>query len=1381
MRRQLVFAVSLGVLWLCGLLILLQRASPVISSPVARTSASPGDVVINEVAWAGTMANTNHEWIELKSNKTVTVNLTNWQIRSSDGSPSITLSGEIPPGGYFLLARTNYTNVVDVPADLIYTGALVDGGEILTLTDDLDNVIDTANTNGGPWPAGTGGSGTPPRATMERVNPLAPDTDSNWASNDGVIRNGYDVNGNPINGTPKQPNSATPSDLRITKSVPGQVLVDHEITYTLMFGNAGGKNAIGVTITDTLPLSVTFITQTSPFTFTQNGQWLVWRIDVLSSYSGTLSFSVVVTPEIGLLGWITNTAVITSQVPDYRLDNNVVTATTLIRLPQADLDIHKSGPMSVTGGYELTYTIALSNTGEVDAAHVIVTDTLPPGATYVRGTEAYSLSRPLSDTLVWQLDDVAVGGPALSLTVVVTTAVDASGWLTNQVTVTTVTSETVLANNISSAVTFVTPQSADLSIRKSAPISVTAGNEITYTLAVSNVGQLDAPGVRVTDTLPVSITLIRQSAPFTFTQQGQALVWEVGDVLTSAPPVSWTVTGRVDLNLAGAVTNVVQASTTAVEMFTANNTAQAATLVIPPPTALLIHGVMYDGYQLNDTDEAIQIINVGLLPVNVQGYTVTEGTSQGVRFPTYTLQVHQRVWLAKDAQAFFDSFGFWPDFAVTTPPTAPVQLLNGSWAGLANTGGDVQIKSKAGHVLDRLVYGNQSLPPSGWSGPTLSYYSVGGETGQILARAPDERTGLPIPDTDTAADWIQSTGNYTTGRRVLYPGWDMTYPVSDMAGLFWPFTTTAPATVTLGIAPDYAFEVVRDAIRSAQRSIEIETYELLSFGVITEVVQKARAGVSVTVLLEGEPIPNVDNQELWACQEIEAAGGQCWFMHDYHPTSAYIYDRYDLIHAKLILLDRQRVIISTQNLSPGGMPDDDKADGTWGSRGYVLLIDSPELAARAEVIFDRDRAPVHADIARWPNATYGFGTPPMGYVPITVSGGATTTVRFPMPHVLTDATYLELFTAPEAALRQSDALLGLLSRAGAGDEVYVEQMYEYPDWGDPVTAPNLRLKAYLDAARRGARVRVLLNSGQFGEEYIDLARNITATNDLNVTAQQEGLDLQARMGDPTRYGIHSKLVLVKLNSAGLAYSHVSSINGSEASSKVNREIAVQIESQQLYAALSRVFWTDWHLSAPLFLPLILRDYTPPPPPADHVVVSEVLYDPSGGTDTGREWIELHNPTGSAVDISGWSLGDAVNDGEYGAGRYLFPPNTILPPGGVIVIAQQAADVAFKPNFEFLIDPNRNDPTVPDMVPAGNWSGFGLALGNTGDHVILRNAAGQPVDVVVWGNSSYPGTLPHPGVVASDHSLERRPANRDTDDCAADFVDRTPPSPGSVPQ
>ena len=53
-----------------------------------------------------------------------------------------------------------------------------------------------------------------------------------------------------------------------------------------------------------------------------------------------------------------------------------------------------------------------------------------------------------------------------------------------------------------------------------------------------------------------------------------------------------------------------------------------------------------------------------------------------------------------------------------------------------------------------------------------------------------------------------------------------------------------------------------------------------------------------------------------------------------------------------------------------------------------------------------------------------------------------------------------------------------------------------------------------------------------------------------------------------------------------------------------------------------------------------------------------------------------------------------------------------------------------------------------------------------------------VDVVVYGSASYPGVTPHPGV-GGGNSLERKPANRDTDDCSADFWERYTPNPGLV--
>jgi glycerophosphoryl diester phosphodiesterase len=194
---------------------------------------------------------------------------------------------------------------------------------------------------------------------------------------------------------------------------------------------------------------------------------------------------------------------------------------------------------------------------------------------------------------------------------------------------------------------------------------------------------------------------------------------------------------------------------------------------------------------------------------------------------------------------------------------------------------------------------------------------------------------------------------------------------------------------------------------------------------------------------------------------------------------------------------------------------------------------------------------------------------------------------------------------------------------------------------------------------------------------------------------------------------------------------------------------------------------------------VVHGWTAPEPPVGYPIISELLYDPIGADDSA-EWVEIYNPTDQAVDLSGWFLGDVGPTGEYGSGLYTFPLNSALPADGVLLVARQAEDVlGFIPDFEFVIDPLRDDPDVPNLVPAGGWDGFGFALGNAGDQVILLDATAAPIDALVYGAASYPGVTPHPGVSASGHSLERRPAIYDTDDCSLDFVERYPADPGSV--
>ena len=130
-----------------GLLLVLVLLSFLVSLSILCAAASPGDVVINEIAWMGTAASPSDEWIELYNNTDQDIDLAGWTLAATTGTLNIALNGSISAHGYFLLERTDDTVISDMPAD--WTGSfgtgLLNEGDVLTLTDKLANVIDTAN------------------------------------------------------------------------------------------------------------------------------------------------------------------------------------------------------------------------------------------------------------------------------------------------------------------------------------------------------------------------------------------------------------------------------------------------------------------------------------------------------------------------------------------------------------------------------------------------------------------------------------------------------------------------------------------------------------------------------------------------------------------------------------------------------------------------------------------------------------------------------------------------------------------------------------------------------------------------------------------------------------------------------------------------------------------------------------------------------------------------------------------------------------------------------------------------------------------------------------------------------------------------------------
>ena len=770
------------------------------------------------------------------------------------------------------------------------------------------------------------------------------------------------------------------------------------------------------------------------------------------------------------------------------------------------------------------------------------------------------------------------------------------------------------------------------------------------------------------------------------------------------------------------------------------------------PSAILIDSVLYDGYALDDADEAVRLVNVGAATADLGGWRLGDGAAVATLPGGVALAPGAALWLTGNAAAFRFQFGH----------DADLQLA--PWPGFSNAGDEVVLLDAAGATVDVLVYAAGDTARDGWLGPALAPYRVAGvfaAEGQILFRRRNEATGLPVADSDTAADWAQMTADPVAGRKVRYPGWS----AERFAA---PAVITATATLTVAVAPDNAYDALAGLIDGAESSIRLSSLTLENVGLGEALARAGRRGVSVTALLEGAPPGGLSDQERYVCGLIEAAGGACWFMAS--DETRQVHSRYRYLHAKYLVIDDRLAAVSSENFSPDSLPDDDKRDGTWGRRGVVLITDAHAVVAHLAAVFADDLDVAHADLRRWSAADPVYGAPPVGFVPITASGGVTYTVRYPQPVAFFGTHRFEIVQSPENSLRTSDGLLGLIGRAGEGDTLRLEQLSERAHWGatnsNPAADPNPRLEAALDAARRGADVSLLLDS--FFDDADSAVGNAAACAYVTQVAANEGLRLRCQTGNPTGLGIHNKMVLAQIDGRG--YVHVGSLNGTEVSHKGNRELALQVQSDAAYAYLARAFAGDApHVT---HVPVALAGFHGA---ADHLLISEIVYDTPGPDEA--EFVELVNPTGAPIDLTGYALGDAVSSLDFEDMRH-FPPGVVVPPGGVVVVTLSAAafreEFGVAPQFE-IVD---SDPAVPDLIDDPAWGDPAalFQLGNAGDEVMLIRWDGL-VDVVTYGSGYHGGVAGCGLLVAPQRTLERRPYWRDSDSCPADFRAWAFPSPG----
>lgn len=168
-------------------------------------NAGTQEVVINEVAWAGSIGASTDEWIELYNNTSNPIVLDGWTIKEASGAIYNIDFGEIGPNSFFILKDSEEAVSTNSPS-IVVNLSLANAGEDLFLYNKSGDLIDIIK-NSSKWAAGS----SKDYKTMERIDTNLDSIDSNFAS--AVSANGaFNSQKQLIYGTPGAINSVSIND-----------------------------------------------------------------------------------------------------------------------------------------------------------------------------------------------------------------------------------------------------------------------------------------------------------------------------------------------------------------------------------------------------------------------------------------------------------------------------------------------------------------------------------------------------------------------------------------------------------------------------------------------------------------------------------------------------------------------------------------------------------------------------------------------------------------------------------------------------------------------------------------------------------------------------------------------------------------------------------------------------------------------------------------------------------------------------------------------------------------------------------------------------------------------------------------------------------------
>ncbi len=366
------------------------------------------------------------------------------------------------------------------------------------------------------------------------------------------------------------------------------------VTYTVTVTNDGIGDAKDVVVRDVLGEGLKFVSATGNYSFDEVTRTVTWIVDLAKGESKV--FSVIAT-VVGY-GNVTNSLVVGNK-----------TAGVNVTVPEINPDKTVDNEIPNFGD-NVTYTVTVTNDGIGDANNVVITDVLDKGLKFLNATGNFTYDEK-TGIITWIVD--LAKGETKTFNVNVT--VLGYGVLPNTV---AVGNKTAVRNiTVPEIITVKEVNSSDIHI----------GDEITYTITVSNPGKINAANVVIRDILPEGLKFINASNGGVYDPVTGIITW----ILNITANSTVDLTADVCVNKSGNITNTVNVGNK-----TSNCTIESGDIVDLEIHIVADKSEIYVGDNIvytvtvinNGPSDAINTIANILIPnaLSILSYNATKGT-----------------------------------------------------------------------------------------------------------------------------------------------------------------------------------------------------------------------------------------------------------------------------------------------------------------------------------------------------------------------------------------------------------------------------------------------------------------------------------------------------------------------------------------------------------------------------------------------------------------------------------------------------------------------------------------------------------------------------------------------------------------------------------